>query len=150
MDNTWESADHVCTPALTQNYHQKNPLSSTEQDKRGQKKRKVSIHSLKSFLQQHHHSPLKITCLPPPPTFSLVENSPNRPSPLLTTPSNPLPIHLPPKLLPPPPNIQATVHPLHLPSTQSLKRAKLSHASTTTATPFPPELTQCPPRTPRV
>ena len=42
-DNTWESADHVHAPALIQTYHQKNPLAPTEQDKRGRKKRKVSI-----------------------------------------------------------------------------------------------------------
>ena len=35
VDNTWESADHIHTPPLVQIYHQKNPLSSSEQDKKG-------------------------------------------------------------------------------------------------------------------
>jgi Chromo (CHRromatin Organisation MOdifier) domain len=35
VDNTWESADHVHAPALVQIYHQKNPLSSSKQDKKG-------------------------------------------------------------------------------------------------------------------
>ena len=34
-DNTWESADHIHAPTLIQTYHQKNPLPSPEQDKRG-------------------------------------------------------------------------------------------------------------------
>ena len=42
-DNTWEAADHVHAPALIQTYHRKNPLTPSEQDKRGRKKRKVSI-----------------------------------------------------------------------------------------------------------
>ena len=55
-DNMWESADHVHAPTLIQTYYQKNPLSPFEQDKRGRKKRKVSIRSLRSHLQQHFHS----------------------------------------------------------------------------------------------
>ena len=35
VDNMWESADHVHAPALVQIYHQKNPLSSSKQDKKG-------------------------------------------------------------------------------------------------------------------
>ena len=50
-DNTWESADHVHALALIQIYHRRSPLLSSEQDKRGQKKRKVSIRSLRSYLQ---------------------------------------------------------------------------------------------------
>ena len=76
VDNIWESADHIHTPTLIQNYHRKNPLSPLGQDKRGQKKHKVSIRSLKSFLQQHH-TPPATTCLPPPLTSSLMENSPH-------------------------------------------------------------------------
>ena len=51
-DNMWESEDQVHAPILTQAYYWKNPIQTSEQDKRGQKKCKVSIHSLKSFLQQ--------------------------------------------------------------------------------------------------
>ena len=51
-DNTWESADHVHAPTLIQTYHRKNPLTPIEQDKRGRKKRKVSIRSLKSYLDR--------------------------------------------------------------------------------------------------
>ena len=50
-DNTWESADHVHAPVLIQIYHRRSPLSSSKQDKRGQKKCKVSICSLRSYLQ---------------------------------------------------------------------------------------------------
>ena len=63
-DNTWESADHVHAPALIQTYHRRNPLVPSEQDKRGRKKCKVSIRSLKSYLQQHFHT--TTTCLLPP------------------------------------------------------------------------------------
>ena len=49
-DNTWESADHVHAPTLVQAYHHKNPILPLEQDKRGRKKCKVSIRSLKSHL----------------------------------------------------------------------------------------------------
>ena len=74
-DNTSESADHVHTPTLIQAYHWKNPLSPSEQDKRGQKKRKVSIRSLKSHLQQHPHS--TTTCLPPlKPTLPFTTSRP--------------------------------------------------------------------------
>jgi Chromo (CHRromatin Organisation MOdifier) domain len=74
-DNTWESADHVHAPTLVQTYHRKNPLTPTEQDKRGRKKRKVSIRSLKSYLHQHFYT--TSTC-----------PLPLRPTPLSTT-SNP-------------------------------------------------------------
>ena len=71
-DNTWESADHVHAPALIQTYHRRNPLVPSEQDKRGRKKCKVSIRSLKSYLQQHFHT--TTTCLlplrPMPPSMA--------------------------------------------------------------------------------
>ena len=75
-DNTWKSADHVHAPLLIQTYHRKNPLSSSEQDKRGRKKRRVSIHSLKFYLRQHLHT--TTTCLLP--LFLSPEHQPPSPS----------------------------------------------------------------------
>ena len=93
-DNMWELADHVHASTLIQAYHWKNLLSPSEQDKRSRKKCKVSIHSLKSFLQWHHISPTTI-CLPPQPASSPKVNSPCQPPPLSTTPLNSPLIHLP-------------------------------------------------------
>ena len=131
-DNTWESVDHVHAPTLIQTYHWKNPLSPSEQDKKGQKKSKVSICSLKSYLQQHLNT-TTITCpllsnSTPPFTIS---RSLTQKSPLSNNPST---LSLAPPLLT---NIPPTVHPSHLPSTLTPKKARSSHASTIMATPSP-------------
>ena len=148
-DNTWEAADHVHTPTLVQTYHRRNPLTPTEQDKRGRKKRKVSIRSLKSYLHQHFHT--TSTCPPPTPPSSATtsktslrkESSVPPPSrlwnkppslPILPIPS-PSPLPLPARRLPKP------LTPPHVHASPSLqirrqKRAKSSTVSTDTTTPF--------------
>ena len=104
-DNTWESADHVHAPTLTQNYHRKNPLSPSEQDKRGQKKCNVSICSLKSYLQQHFHT--TTTCLSPPRAIQT-------PSPMTSRSS------LSKQSSPPPPSLSSTPLPSLSPVCQPL------------------------------
>ena len=143
-DNMWESADHVHAPALVQIYHRKNPLMPIEQDKRGRRKRKVSIRSLKSHLQQHFHTtttclpplnptPLSTTFSPPSPRSQSNQNSP--PPPLLSS-IHPLPhslVHRPPNPSIPPPNDHISPSPLTL----TLRKAKSSPTSITTTTLFP-------------
>ena len=102
-DNTWESADHVHAPTLIQIYHRKNPLTPTEQDKRGRKKRKVSIQSLKSYLHQHFHT--TTACPTPPSSATALKSSLPKPSSVpppshLWTHRPFLPISLTPKLSP--------------------------------------------------
>ena len=137
-DNTWESADHVHAPALIQVYHWKNPLSTMEQDKRGRRKHKVSINSLKSFQQQHSSTTTR-TCplLSKPMLPSTTSKLPTQRSLLLSTPSNPLLTHLLPNLSSPPSHALSIAHLSPLTPTPSLKRAKSSLASATTATPSP-------------
>ena len=137
-DNMWESADHVHASMLTQAYHRKNPLSSSEQDKRSQKKCKVSIRSLKLFLQQQHH-PIPTTCLPPPPTSLSGASSPPRPSLSSKIHPNPLPIHLLPRQLPLPLNNPPIDQPSPLPLIPSPKRVKSFHMSTIMDIPSPPK-----------
>ena len=103
-DNTWEAADHVHTPALVQIYHRKNPLSLVEQDKRGRKRRKVSIRSLQSYLLQHYHN--NTTCLPPTSSTTPSKSSPPKQS------SAPLPSHS--SIQPPFPVTLNPSTPLHL------------------------------------
>jgi Chromo (CHRromatin Organisation MOdifier) domain len=122
-DNTWELADHVHAPALIQTYHWRNPLEVSEQDKRGQKKHKVSICSLKSFLQQHYSS-LIITCLPSPPTSMLTSSlTPPPPSSTLST-MRPL-LHHPQRPLSTLSNAPPIGHLSPLPPTMTLNQAKL-------------------------
>ena len=141
-DNTWESADHVHAPALVQTYHRKNPLTPMEQDKRGRKKRKVSIRSLKSHLLEHFY--ITPTCLPPPrPTPLSTISSPPSPTtqydqnsrPLPSPSSTPLPFHSLAHRLPNPsrPPLNARTSPSHL--TPIPRRVKSYPASTTIATP---------------
>ena len=149
-DNTWESADHVHTPKLTQSYHQKNPLSPLEQDKRGRKKRKVSICSLKSYLQQHFQpiatcllpsrpTPPSTTSLPPPRKTLPTQSSPPPPSPLSIHPLFLSPIHQPPNLSTLPPNDRISPLPLTL---TRRKGNRISHS--------PPQLPTFPLKLPHV
>ena len=143
-DNTWESADHIHAPTLIQAYHRKNPLLPSEQDKRRQGKHKVSIRSLKSYLQQHLHTtatclrPLKpmlpsTTSQPPPQRTPSAPNSPPPPSP-----SSIHPPFLSPALQPLNPFAHlSNAHISPSPWTPTQRKAKSLLASIATTTPYP-------------
>ena len=142
-DNMWEAADHVHTPTLIQIYHRKNPLSPSKQDKRGQKKRKVSIRSLKSYLHQHFYTtttcpppssptPPSMTSIPPSPQTQYGQNSPPLPSPSSIHP----PSHSLARQPPNPSTLPSNAHISPSPPTPIRKRAKSFPASTTTTTPY--------------
>ena len=132
-DNTWESADDVHAPMLIQTYHRKNLLLPPEQDKRGRKKHKVSIRSLKSYLQQHFYT--TTTCPPLPPPSSHKASSPPPPSPLLILPPS-LPFaHQPPRPLLSPQNSPFAGQPSPSPPILTPRKAKSSPTSITTDIP---------------
>ena len=119
-DNTWESADHVHAPTLIQAYHRRNLLEPPEQDKKRRRKCKVSIHSLKSFLQQYHT--LLTTCLPPLPKSSPMNSLPQPPLSLTLPPRHPLLLHL--QKSSPPSSDPPTDHPSHWPPIPILNLAR--------------------------